>query len=114
MSAPHDPDWPPPEPGMSSDELQVDIDHTRKQLGQTVDALAEKFDLKSRARGGVRDAKTALVGLAHAVGAEGQRLKVRAEHAWHDNQGRLNVVGALIAATGIAAVVTIVVRNRRR
>lgn len=34
----------------SAEEIRAEIEHTREQLGDTVDALAEKTDVKSQAR----------------------------------------------------------------
>lgn len=43
----------PPEPGPDAgiDELQADIEKTRSELGETVGALSDKLDVKSRAQG---------------------------------------------------------------
>jgi hypothetical protein len=35
---------------MTADELRQEIEHTRQQLGETVDQLAAKTDVKARAR----------------------------------------------------------------
>lgn len=42
----------PPEPakGATPEEIERDIERTREQLGQTVDALAAKADVKTRAQ----------------------------------------------------------------
>lgn len=60
---------------MSQAELEADIVRTREQLGHTVEALAERVDVRSRASGALRDARTstalpyAAAGAAVALGA---------------------------------------------
>jgi len=98
---------------MNRDELQVDIDHTRKQLAQTVDALSEKFDLKSRARNKARTARMTVTDVVQAAGTQCERLKVRTEHVWHDRHLRLSLIGGLVAAGAVAAVATAVGTRRR-
>jgi hypothetical protein len=41
-----------PEPGPDAgiDDIQADIEHTRKELGQTVQALGAKLDVKERSK----------------------------------------------------------------
>jgi MYXO-CTERM domain-containing protein len=41
---------------MSTDDLERDIELTREHLGETVDALAAKLDVKSRAQDAVSEA----------------------------------------------------------
>ncbi|WP_235736139.1 DUF3618 domain-containing protein [Nocardioides alcanivorans] len=36
--------------GESQDEIQQDIEATRERLGETIDQLGEKFDVKKQAR----------------------------------------------------------------
>lgn len=63
-----------PEPAASASpaEIQADIEQTRKELGDTVDQLTDKFDVKAQARNAVTDGagrpnQTAWIGIA-AVG----------------------------------------------
>lgn len=35
---------------LSTDELEANIERTREELGQTVDALSQKLDVKAQAR----------------------------------------------------------------
>ncbi|WP_375485412.1 DUF3618 domain-containing protein [uncultured Mycobacterium sp.] len=57
-----------PEPGPDAgiSDVQADIEHTRSQLGDTVGALSDKFDVADRARAA---AKPSLVVVASVVGA---------------------------------------------
>lgn len=53
------PDGLRPEPDADAGiaELQADIDHTREHLGETVDALADKLDVKAHAAEAFDDIK---------------------------------------------------------
>ena len=42
-----------PDRDLSQEELVADIEQTRAQLGDTVDALAQKFDVKARPEPGL-------------------------------------------------------------
>jgi hypothetical protein len=42
---------------MTAEELQQEIDRTRQRLGETVDELAAKTDMKARARANAAEAK---------------------------------------------------------
>jgi Protein of unknown function (DUF3618) len=42
---------------MTAEELQQEIDQTRQQLGETVDELAAKTDVKARAKAKAAEAK---------------------------------------------------------
>ena len=43
---------------LSQAELEADIVRTREQLGHTVEALAERVDVKTRTRNAVRDLRS--------------------------------------------------------
>jgi uncharacterized protein DUF3618 len=66
---------PPPDAG--PEQIQADIESTRAQLAETVDALAAKFDVGAQARSAVHDVRDNVVGVAHvaaerAAGAAGR------------------------------------------
>lgn len=50
-----------------SDDLQQEIDETREHLGETVDALTAKFDVKSRAKDSFAEADKRKLGLVTAL-----------------------------------------------
>jgi hypothetical protein len=58
----------PPEPGPDAgiDELQADIEKTRNELGETVGALSDKLDVKSRVQDKAAATKDAVVHRAQA------------------------------------------------
>ncbi|MET0449224.1 MAG: DUF3618 domain-containing protein, partial [Aeromicrobium sp.] len=48
------------EPGTSADELEADIRRTRQDLGDTVEALAAKLDVKAQIKSSTDQAKANL------------------------------------------------------
>jgi hypothetical protein len=57
---------PEPGPDAGTSDIQADIEHTRSELGDTVGALSDKFDVADRARAA---AKPSLVVVASVAGA---------------------------------------------
>jgi hypothetical protein len=99
MAAP-DPGRPEPGPDASIDEIQADIEQTRHELGQTVEALSDKLDVKERAREKVAETRDQVVEKADAV-----------KHTATDNPQRTVPIAAAVIG---ALVVGIVVWRRRR
>jgi hypothetical protein len=97
------PDPPRPEPGPDAgvDDIQADIERTRKELGDTVGALSAKLDVKERAKDKVAETKERVVETTHSVGRVATQPKVTAP-----------VVGALVV--GAVAVGVVMWRRRRR
>lgn len=58
-----------PEPGPDAgiDELQADIERTRRELGDTVSALAEKADVKGRVQDKAVETREAAIQKAQVV-----------------------------------------------
>ncbi len=96
------PDPLPQEPGpeAGADDIQADIERTRKELGDTVGALSEKLDVKQRAKDKAAETKERVVDTTHSVGRVATQPKVN-----------VPVIAALIVA---AVAVGVVVRTRRR
>lgn len=91
----------PTEPGTpgkdaSADEIEADIEQTREALGETVEALAEKFDVKSQAQHKVQD------------------LRQRVTDAVTDGHGKIRPAVPAGAAIAAAAIVVVLVLVRRR
>lgn len=96
---------PRPEPGPDAgiEDLQTDIEQTRKDLGQTVEALTAKMDVKQRTKDKAADTKEAVLDKAHAV-----------QHATiDDGRAKVTIPVAAIVVVGTAALVWIVWRRRR-
>ena len=96
------PDPPRPEPGPDAgvDDIQADIERTRKELGETVGALSDKLDVKQRAKDKAAKTKERVVETTHSVGRVATQPKVTAP-----------VIAALVLG---AVVVGIVMARRRR
>jgi Protein of unknown function (DUF3618) len=101
MSQP-DPVRPEPGPEADIDEIQTDIAQTRKELGETVEALSAKMDVKQRTKDKAADTKEAVVAKAHAV-----------QHAAiDDGRAKVTVPAIAVVVVGAAALVWFVRRRR--
>lgn len=101
MSQP-EPVRPEPGPDAGIDEIQTDIEKTRKELGETVQELSAKLDVKQRTKDKAAETKEAVVDKAHAV-----------QHATIDD-GRAKVTVPAAAAVIVGAVALIWFLRRRR
>ena len=95
------PDPTPQEPGPDAgvEDIQADIERTRKELGDTVGALSDKLDVKQHAKDKAAETKERVVETTHTVGRVATQPKVAAP---------------LLALLAGATVVGIVVWRRRR
>jgi hypothetical protein len=120
------PQRPEPEKGASADEVEADIVRTREELGETVEALTGKLDVKTRAQqrfaatkeqaltqaGVARTRATELSALAKARATE---LRARARDNATDEQGQVKpAVPAAAAAALVVVAVVLAVTTRRR
>jgi serine/threonine protein kinase HipA of HipAB toxin-antitoxin module len=107
-------------PAPSADALTADIERTRQELGETVEALVAKADVKARAQhraaevaGDLRARARTAIGKARD-GARGAKEKV-AEHAPAAQAMRGVRVYSIAAAAGTALLLAwLTVRRRRR
>ena len=100
MAAP-DPNRPEPGPDASISDIEADVEQTRNELGQTVEALADKLDVKARAQEKVAETKERVVDKADSP-----------RHAATDDPKRTVPIAA-IALLGAVAVGIVVWRRRR-
>jgi ElaB/YqjD/DUF883 family membrane-anchored ribosome-binding protein len=100
MAAPN-PNRPEPGPDAGVEDIQADIAQTRNELGQTVEALSDKLDVKTRAKEKAAETKERVVAKADSL-----------RHTATDNPQRTVPVAAVVLVGALAAV--IVVRRRRR
>ena len=100
MAAP-DPDRPEPGPDAGIEDIQADIAQTRNELGQTVEALSDKLDVKARAKDKATETKARVVEKADTL-----------RHTATDNPKRTLPVAAVVLIGALA--VGIVVWRRRR
>ena len=59
MTADQTPLSPEPGPDAGIDDIQADIEHTRKELGETIEALSAKADVKGRVKKKAADTRIA-------------------------------------------------------
>lgn len=106
----------------SAEALTAEIEKTRQELGQTVEALAAKADVKARAQHRATEVAGNLRGKAHAAvgkaraGARSAKDKV-AEHgptAQVTSGARAYSVTAVAAAAGALFLAWLTMRRRRR
>src|SRR6476660_468480 len=78
MRAMAHPDSTPAEPGPDAgiDDIQADIERTRKELGDTVGALSAKLDVKERTKQKATETKERVVETTHSVGRIATEPKV--------------------------------------
>ena len=62
------PDSAEPGPDAGIDDIQADIEQTRKELGDTVGALSAKLDVKERAKNKASETKERVIDTTHSVG----------------------------------------------
>ena len=96
-----DPTRPEPGPDAGIDDIQADIEDTRKELGETVEALSAKLDVKERTKEKVAETKDRVVEKAHTL-----------QHAAAENPKRTVPVASLVLIGALA--VGILVWRRRR
>ena len=88
--------------GEDPDRIRREIEQTREQMGDTVDALSYKADVKSRAKDNLREKKEAVVGVKdRIVGAtpDGDEVKQQARRA--KSVAEENPLGLAIGAVAI-------------
>ncbi len=85
-----------PGPDATVDDIQADIEATRDELGQTVEALSAKLDVSAQAKQKVDDAKQVVVDATTT----------------HDGSIRAAIPVAALAV--VALVVGVVIWHRRR
>ena len=103
-----------PEPGPDADidEIQTDIEQTRKELGETVEALSAKMDVKQRTRDKAAETKEAVLDKAAETKAVVLDKAHTVQHATIDD-GRAKVTVPVAAAVvGVGALVWLLWRRR--
>ena len=96
-------------------ELQADIEQTREQLGETVDALTAKLDVKTRAKDRLATTRVQLRHRAVATRAQATDLARKGRAAATTDEGKPTpaAIGGSAAALVVVVVVAVVLVRRR-
>lgn len=89
------------------EQIQATIEKTRAELGETVEALTTKLDVKSRTQARLTDLQNQAIGRLHTAQARASQLTRSAQRFATDEHGKPKPA-ALAAAAGAAAVLTAV------
>jgi len=108
------PNTAPPGKNASADELETDIERTREDLGNTVDELTAKLDVKAQAQHKVQDVKHRATEQAHTAQVRVGQAAARAKETARDDQGKVKPAFPVGAAVLVAAVIALVVWRWRR
>jgi Protein of unknown function (DUF3618) len=108
-----EPSKPEPGPDASVDEIQADIEATRHALGQTVEAVSAKLDVKQRVDNKVHDAKGLVAAKAQALQAKASDLGSQATRAATDDKGGVRPIVPVVALSVVAVIVGILIWKRQ-
>ncbi|MEO9221713.1 MAG: DUF3618 domain-containing protein [Mycobacteriaceae bacterium] len=115
MTTPNDPDLPPPGKDASVEEIEADIARTRENLGNTVDELTQKFDVKAQAQNKVQDIKERAEEQVHTAQVRGGEALSHAKATATDEQGKVKpAIPAVGAVVLVATVLALVIWRRRQ
>lgn len=101
----------------SPDEIESELEQTRQDLGETVDALSAKFDVKSRAKEQVAVTKQRASDQFHVARGRAAAAAAKGKDAATDDEGSVKPVVPATAggvALLVLGVLIVVVRRRRR
>lgn len=87
---------------MTTPEIQQEIERTRERLGETVDELAARADMKARARDKAAEMRAKAQDRATEL-SERVRQSPAIQRRW-----------PLVAAVGVLVIGSVVIRRRRR
>ena len=117
---------PEPGPGAGIEDLQADIERTRTQLGQTVEALSDKLDVKAQAKQKAADTRDRLASktqeakgraadTTQTLRSKAAEVRSKVADAATDDQGSIRPAVPLAGiAIAVAVAIGIVLRMRRR
>ncbi|WP_309081659.1 DUF3618 domain-containing protein [Zhihengliuella sp.] len=104
---------PEPDKDATPEEIEADIERTRHEVGETVEALSRKLDVKSRARHQVDETKERVAERVEEAQHQVHEYSERARERLTDERGKPNRDG-WIALAAAAAVVVLLIRSARR
>lgn len=98
----------------SVDEIEADLQHSREQLAETVDALTAKLDVKARAGEQLTDTRDRAKVALHDSAMATKAALTQTKDAVTDDDGKPKPQVSLVAAAVVAVVVLVIVLRRRR
>ena len=117
MTTDETPPSPQPGPDAGMDDVQNDIEHRRKELGETVEALSAKTDVEGQAKQKVADTKDGITQKAHetkdAVVEAAHAAQSKAREAFTGITGLVKPGVPITALIAAAVVIGVVVWRRR-
>lgn len=96
-----------PEPADTVTAARAEVEQTREELGETVEALAHKADVKGRAHDKAGELK-------HRAQETAQQVRAKAQEVAGKLQARAQETPPALAAIGAGATLTAIVLARRR
>ena len=96
---------------MTAQELEQEIERTREHLGETIDGLAGKADMKARAR--ARAAEVKARAQDRAADVSGRVRQSKAVHKAVQSQ-LLQRRWPVVVAAGVLIAGSVIIRRRRR
>jgi Protein of unknown function (DUF3618) len=84
--------------GETSDHIREDIEQTRGRMGETVEAIGYKTDVKSRVKDNIAEKKDAVVSRVSGAMPDGEQLKSGARKVGVSKQNPLGLGIAAVAA----------------
>jgi len=109
-----DPDKPEPGPDAGVEDIQADIEATRNELGQTVEALSAKLDVKQQAKQKVDDTKELIANKTQTVRSKSSEVGSQVVDVATDDEGSIRPVVPVAALALVAVIVGVVIWRRRR
>lgn len=105
-----------PEPGndASREDLEADLERTRRELGETLETLTARLDVKAQAREQIDMTKERVAEQADVARARALGYVDQAKGFVTDERGKPNTNGWIVVAAGAVAVSALVVYLARR
>jgi len=116
MTTPAEPDASEPGRDLSADELQAEIERTREQLGDTVDALSQKLDVKAQSRHKLESLRQGGAAKVDTARVRAGETATKAKDAATDARGKPRpglLAGTGLVVVSLAAGAAVVWRRRR-
>lgn len=108
----------PPAKDASADEIEADIAATRERLADSVDALADKVNVKARAQEKVdytKEQASELLGQAKAKGNEALgQAKAKGNQALNQAKGAPRPIQLAVLAVPVLALLLVIINKIRR